>query len=86
MAGSIYRKPSGLWVLRVYAGRDPLTGKKVWKSDVPGHQARGHTPADGGAGPPPAPTMSREEVERIIREHYGIELVASPPDCPQTNV
>src|SRR3954451_11698746 len=32
MAGSMYRRPSGLWVLRVYAGRDPLTGKKVWKS------------------------------------------------------
>jgi integrase len=32
MAGSMYRRPSGLWVLRVYAGRDPLTGKKVWRS------------------------------------------------------
>jgi hypothetical protein len=32
MAGSMYRKPSRLWVLRVYAGREPLTGKKVWKS------------------------------------------------------
>ena len=28
----MYRRSSGLWVLRVYAGRDPLTGKKVWRS------------------------------------------------------
>ena len=32
MAGSMYRRASGLWVLRVYAGRDPLTGKKICRS------------------------------------------------------
>ena len=44
------------------------------------------TPADGGAGPTPTPTISCEEVERIMREEYGIELVAPLPDYPHTNV
>lgn len=32
MAESMYRRPSRLWVLRVYARRDPLTGRKLWRS------------------------------------------------------
>ena len=28
----MYKARSGAWMLRVYAGRDPLTGKKVWKA------------------------------------------------------
>lgn len=43
------------------------------------------TPADGG-GPPTAPTMTREDVERVMREEYGIELVPPPPGYPSTNV
>ncbi|HET9441708.1 MAG TPA: hypothetical protein VFO65_00210 [Acidimicrobiales bacterium] len=36
MAGSMYRR-GDVWVLRVYVGRDPLTGKKQWRSrSVPG--------------------------------------------------
>jgi len=28
----MYKHRSGAWVLRAYVGRDPLTGKKVWKA------------------------------------------------------
>ena len=32
MAGSMYKDKYGAWMLRVYAGRDPLTGRKMWKA------------------------------------------------------
>jgi hypothetical protein len=28
----MYKDRSGAWMLRVYAGRDPLTGKNLWKA------------------------------------------------------
>jgi quercetin dioxygenase-like cupin family protein len=37
-------------------------------------------PAD--AGPPAAPSISKEEGERILREEYGIEILPAPEGYP----
>ena len=47
----------GLWVLQVYAGRDPLTGKKVWKSRTVRGTKRGRVESFGL--PPPSPSNDR---------------------------
>jgi quercetin dioxygenase-like cupin family protein len=43
------------------------------------------TPAEPGATPAP-PSIGREDVARIMRDEYGIELVPPPPGYPETNV
>jgi len=88
MAGSMYRTPSGLWVLRVYAGRHPLTGRKVWKSGRSGDEARGragvgwvrHRTAGGARGGAVADLP--RVAGALVRGHVG--RLGSPSTAQQT--
>lgn len=42
--------------------------------------------ATHGSAAPQPPTLTRDDVERITREEYGIELVPPPPNYPVAGV